>query len=124
MLENKKERRLAFWELARGNFAQQFQSEFEQAQQIAMERNLPVKVTATILIAPPDPEDARFGRIGYKIKAAYPEIKSPIYTTELQNGSIMCDAPDVAALIQTNLFGDGTRLPFIPPAEQANGEIE
>jgi len=96
------------------------QAEFEQAQIVALERNMPVKLTATIVIAPPDAADSRFGAIGYKIKAAYPELKSAAYTTELKDGVIMCDAPDVASLIQTNLFGDDRQIPFAAPTEEAS----
>jgi hypothetical protein len=117
-MSKSKSRRMAFYEIGRGMFAQQMQAEFEQAQIVATERNLPVKVTATILISPPDAKDPRFGLVGYKIKAAYPEIKSAVYTTELKDGSIIADADDVAGLIQTKLelfpneVDSSKRIPF------------
>ena len=96
-------RRMAFYEIGRGSFAQQMQAEFEQAQIVAAERNLPVKLSATILISPPDAKDPRFGLVGYKIKASYPDIKSAVYTTEIKDGAIVADADDVAGLIQMSL---------------------
>lgn len=116
-------RRMAFYEIGRGQFAQQMQNEFEQAQIVAQERNLPVKVMASIVIMPPDENDKRFGHIGYAIKSSYPVIKGAVYTTELKDGTIVADAENVAELLQVklDLFDDQQpdpkRIPFTEPAQ-------
>lgn len=120
-MADEKQRRMAFYEIGRGEFARAMQREFENAQSVAIDRNLPVKITANILIAPPDKDDENYGKIGFRVKTSYPEIKSGAYTTVLQDGQIMSDAPDVAALLQTDLFGDDKQLEFKPQAGENGG---
>ncbi len=101
--EEKKRRRMAFFEIARGRFAENMQTEFEQAQKIAAERKGQVTLTAKIVINPPDPQDPNYSTIKYSIKTSTPSITSKEFSSELKNGYIIDDGDDVAALIQERL---------------------
>lgn len=106
-------RKLAFYEIAGGNFAREMQEGFESAQRIAIERGGKVKLTAVIEIGPPDAVNPRFGSIGYQLKLATPPLKSPLFTTELKDGAIISDGENVADAIQESLeFGPPKTAPF------------
>ena len=96
-------RRMAFYELGKGKLFQLMQGEFEQAQIIAMERNVGVKVCLEIMVAPPDINDPRFGQVKFKVQSKLPAKESAIYTTELESGLVISDGDDLADVLQEKL---------------------
>lgn len=97
------ERKLAFFEIAKGNFAREMQDEFESAQRIAADRQGKVRIVAQIDIVPPSEDNPRFGEILYQIQVKTPPLKSPPYITEHRCGVIVSDGENVAEAIQQTL---------------------
>lgn len=102
-MSNQPTRRLAFYEIGKGAFAEKVQAEFEQAQICARETQSPVTVTVKIIVAPPDKNDVRYSRVGFTVKTALPDYKSIPYTAELRDGIIVSTGEDVADVLQTKL---------------------
>lgn len=97
------ERKLAFYEIAGGSFADEMQNEFEAAQKIAVDRQGKVRITAQIDIVPPSEDNPRFGEISYQVQVKTPPRKSPAYVTEHRDGIIVSDGEDIAEAIQQSL---------------------
>lgn len=107
-------RRMAFFEIARGRFASDMQEQFETAQRISTEKKGQVKITTTITINPPDPNDPEYSTIKYGIKLSTPPIQSKEFSTEMRDGYIIDDGDDIGALLQEKL-----KFPDIPNDVQA-----
>jgi len=115
------EKRMAFYELAKGRFSQLVQEEFEQAQIIVAKTGAPVKITQTIMVYPPEGQDKNFGGIAYEIKTTLPARKSMKYTTELKDGFIVSDGTDITDVLQESLEFPDLRTVDIKTGEVMNG---
>lgn len=96
-----KRRKMAFYEIARGHLARDFQAVFEKAQEIAQEMNLPVSCNLQITIKPAD--DDGIGSINYSVKHSQPTKVSRTFETLVENGKITRDAEDANSLFQLEL---------------------
>ncbi len=96
-------RKKAFHEICEGEFAQDVQREFEQAQLIASDRGVETSVNIKIHIAPPKKEDPRFSNIAYQVEIKQPAKKSMIFATRLHDGLITSDSKAIGDLNQLNL---------------------
>lgn len=94
-------RKMAFYEVARGNLAKDFQKVFEKAQEIAEEMKQPVSCTLTMKINPADEEG--FGSLSYTVKHTQPTKQSRTFDTLIENGKITKDAQDPTDLFQLEL---------------------
>jgi len=98
-----KDKRMAFFEIGKGRFAQWMQEEFERAQRIARESGVEIKITSVISIKPPAKEDENFGQVSFAVKVIRPSKKSMEYTTELRDGMIVSDGEDIGEILQESL---------------------
>lgn len=85
------ERKLAFFEIGRGKCGLEMQEEFEKAHDIAVERGVPVKVTLTMTVFPPEKDDPRYGSVKYSITRTNPPKQSIKHLTVLQKGMPIAD---------------------------------
>lgn len=100
---------MKFWDICKGNFAQDIQAEFEEAQIKALNTGKAVKVNINISITPPVDEDDNCGSINYDYKSTNPkmECRRP-YTTKFNGNTIVADDTDLASLMQYKMnFGEG-----------------
>lgn len=86
------DRKSAFFEIGRGQLGRDFQEDFEKAQQIAAEREVPVKLKFEIVVNAPDKKDPMYGSVSYSHSLHEPAHKSRVYDTILNNGIIVKDA--------------------------------
>jgi hypothetical protein len=96
-------RRLAFYEIDTGRFAQEMQVEFERAQKLAAGRRGKVTLTAKITLSPPDIEEERFGELMYEISVKAPARKSRRLTTEISNGMIVATGGSPVDVLQESI---------------------
>jgi len=93
MPPEKAKRKLAFFEVDRGRLGECLQEDFEEAQKIAAERGVEVKINAQITVFPPDQKDPMYGSVQYKHSISQPAFLSRKYDTVLNNdGMIISDA--------------------------------
>lgn len=101
------DRKLGFWQIAKGRFAKEVQPNFEKAQKLAIERGLPVTLKMEITVLPPTKQDPTIARLTFKHSMAEPSVKSKIYDHVLRSDVVVCDAEDAEDFEQTDLL----RLP-------------
>lgn len=96
-------RKKAFYEICEGEFCDQVQSLFEQAQLKAVDRGVAVTLGIKIHINAPKKEDPRFSNIAYELELKEPARKSIVFNTKLVDGYIVSDSKDIAGLNQLQL---------------------
>jgi hypothetical protein len=97
-------KKMMFYEIGKGKFALAMQAEFEEAQDISIEKNGAVTVTAKITITPPKDNDPDFGDISYQISRTHPAYKSRTFSTEVVNNRIVAEGTNVGDILQIDLF--------------------
>lgn len=98
-------RKMAFWEVARGEFAQRFQGDFEDAQKIAEERGVPVEVSAKIKIFPAKKDNPNCGGVMFstnikltervQLDLDFPDVKTHPFVPENVRSKVMDQQPPV-----------------------------
>jgi len=101
-------RKLAFYEIGSGRFAQWMQEAFEDAQKQAFDRGKECKVTATITVSPPNRDQDRFGQVMFNVKIATPPRQSIKVPVEVDSqGIIISDSVSVVeGMLQLDMFKD------------------
>jgi len=113
-------RKMAFWEIAKGSFAREFQGDFEKAQEIANRRGLPVTVSASINIFPERKEMPGYGSVEFQTNIKQPPKKSMRHVTQLKDGKMIKDGLSLDEVNQLDLDLPGIKPPpFVPPADRA-----
>jgi hypothetical protein len=99
---------MAWWAIGYGKMNRQLQGDFERAIRLAQERQLPVRFTLEITVAPPRKDDPNYQPVAYKRKFAEPTYKSNETDLSLRNGIAVADAaqqPDQTVLELTEEEG-------------------
>lgn len=95
--------KLMFYEIAEGQFADQAQREFEEAQNIVHQRGVTVKIAMEITVHPESRERKGTADVEFKTKLQAPPRKSIRYLTEVSKEGQLIDSGHR----QTHLpFGD------------------
>ena len=97
------DKKLAFWEVAKGRLAQDIQDDFEAAQAIAFDRGVRTKVLLEITIHPPEKGEENYGNLEYKHEVKEPAKTSIKYATLLKDGVIVRDSKEPNLLTQIEL---------------------
>jgi len=99
-------RKLAFYEIGNGKFAQWMQEAFEDSQKQAFDRGKECKVTATITVSPPNRDQDRFGQVMFNVKISTPPRQSIKVPVEVDSsGTIISDSISVVdGLLQLDMF--------------------
>lgn len=99
------QRKLAFFELGRGQFAREIQAKFEKAQKVTFEDEISTTITIKIKLAPPDPNDLQFSTLDYSVGLQYGSKQmSKSQSIELDTmGNIVADGRDPAEILQMDL---------------------
>lgn len=97
------ERKMAFWEICKGNFAKDIQREFEKAQRVSVDRGVKTSLKVSISFTPPKPDEERFGGIVYEVDVKTPARKSREYITEISDGAIIADGDSELDVLQEKL---------------------
>lgn len=93
----KEQRRMAFYEIGGGLLGMEVQELFEKAQDVARQRELPIKVNLSITVYPPD-DSAQFGGIIYTTDLKQPAKISEKHITILnKDGQVVRDAAEPVA---------------------------
>jgi hypothetical protein len=100
---NEEIKKMAFYEIGKGKFSQNIQEDFERAQVVSNQTGLPVKITAEIIVYPPERSEENYGAVAFGVKTTLPARKSMKYTTELKDGFIISDGNDISEILQTRL---------------------
>lgn len=97
-------RRMAFYEVGKGSYAQKMQVEFERAQRLALETGQKITVTSKVTLTPPKNKDESFGAVAYSVDVSKPAYKSMEYMTEIdKDGRVLQDGENVVELLQEEL---------------------
>ena len=103
----KPSRKLAFYEVGKGKFAELMQENFEKAGKLALKRNAPITVTSSITVYPPAMQGAEFepfGDVSFNVGMKVPPISSRKFSTEIKkDGVILQDGESVADILQESL---------------------
>ena len=87
-----KNRKLAFYEISRGKFAQEAQRNFERAQTMAIASSMPVKIKMEITVNPPLPADPNYTTVHFKNQFIEPAFKSIPQDVVMIDGLIVSDS--------------------------------
>lgn len=91
----KEKRKMAFYEIGRGQLGRDIQAQFEKAQSIAVEREVDVKVKLEITIHKPSEDEEEWIRsVSYIHELKQPPMKSPKHGTVHENNLIVRDAQE------------------------------
>lgn len=114
-------RKLAFWELDRGRFAEAIQAAFEQAQKESFELGVSAKVSITISLAAPDPNDLQFGDLAWSVT----QTRGSRSTSKAQSierdelGRVIAAGENPAAILQIPLELPGLEVSEHPLSRHA-----
>ena len=87
------ERKMAFYEIGRGQLARDMQEAFERAQKIAVEREIDVNISLKITVHKPDPNEEDYIRsVSYSHELKQPPMKSLKYNAVQKDNVIIRDA--------------------------------
>lgn len=115
---NKKNRKMAFYEIHKGRLAIDVQKAFEEIQTAAFKMGQNSELTLKIKIEPPEDADDKFGKVAYNVSTKLPSKKSIKFTTELMDGLIVADGDSQIDVLQNELdFPEPMKL-----AKKSNGE--
>jgi len=113
-------RKMAFWEIAKGTFAKEFQGDFEKAQEIATRRGCIVNIMATVTIYPEHKDTPGYGAVEFQTAVKEPPKKSMRHVTELKNGKMIKDGLTLDDIHQLDLnLPEVKQTPFVPPADRS-----
>jgi len=115
------ERKMAFWEVAQGSFAKEFQGDFEKAQTIAKQRGVVVQVAAMITIYPEKKDTPNFGGVEFQTHIKQPPKKSMRYPTKIKQGLMVKDGHSIDEINQLNLdLPEVKQKVFVPEQDRAS----
>lgn len=83
---------LMFFEIAEGNFAEQVQADFEEAQALSFNRGLPIKMTVEIVIHPESRSKRGTSLVSFKSSVKAPAKASIEYITEVSKEGRIVDS--------------------------------
>lgn len=114
-------RKMAFWEIAKGTFAKEFQSDFEKAQEIANRRGTVVSITGTITIYPEKKDTPGYGGVEFQTSIKQPPKKSMRHVTKLKGFHMIKDGFGIDEINQLDLnLPEVKRKPFVPEGAREN----
>ena len=99
----KRNRKMAFFEVGRGELGREIQEDFDKAQLLAANRGLPIKIKVEITVHPPDANDNNYGAVSYSHQIVQPPYASRKHETVLQNGVVVADAAEPLEQLQMDL---------------------
>jgi len=106
------ERKMAFYEIGRGQLGRDLQEHFEKAQAISTEREVDVKIKLEIVVHKPDQNDEEYIRsVSYSHELKQPPMRSRKFNTVHKDGVIVKDAaetPEQTSLLDLELDGNKT----------------
>lgn len=101
-------RKLAFYEVGKGKYAEMMQENFEKASKLSVKRNAAITIQSTIVIYPPARDSKGtsepFGDISFSVALKVPAATSRKYSTEIdKDGNVLQDGENIADLLQERL---------------------
>jgi len=117
---NKKNRKMAFYEIHKGRLAIDVQKAFEEAQRAAFDMGQGAEVTLKIKIDSPEDKEDKYGKVSYNVSTKLPSKKSIKLTTELQDGLIVADGETRVDVLQNEL--EFPAVLEMKDAKKSNGE--
>jgi len=104
-------RKMAFYEINKGQLAEEMQRAFENCQKVTHENGLPTELSLRIKILPSTDKDERFGGIQYSVSQKYSPKTSKKFTTELSNnGLIIAEGNSPIDVLQEELEFNETKI--------------
>ena len=112
-------RKMAFYEIQKGELALDVQAAFETAQKQSYIHNSASKITLEIIVFPPPDRQSNFGQIQYAIRETLPSTRSMKLTTQLNNeGIITADGTNAISVLQEELQFDEPQIINIKEGNQ------
>jgi len=116
---DEKVRKLAVWELQKGNLARDLQQAFEECCKVAYQKRGTTTLELKIEIEPPaDPQRENTGRIFHSIKKKYPVEKSLKYYSRFDSSGFVTES--AAKMIDLDQYDLDLKIPGVE-LHQING---
>lgn len=113
------ERKMAFYEIGRGQFGRDIQEQFEKAQILAAQREVDIRVKIEIIVHKPDPQEEEFIRnVSYTHNLVQPARRSIKFNVVHKDNILIRNAsedPEQLDMLDLEIHGKVVRF-------QQNGE--